>query len=52
MKFSYNWLQEYLQKKLAAPDKLVDILTTHSFEVEGLEQVGTDWVIDVDILRA
>ena len=50
MKFSYNWLQEYYEKKLPAPDKLAEILTLHSFEVEGMNQVGQDWVLEVDIL--
>jgi phenylalanyl-tRNA synthetase beta chain len=34
MIFSYNWLQSFFTKKLPAPEKLAEILTTHSFEVE------------------
>ncbi len=56
MKFSYNWLQSYFppeadkQKKFPKPDKLADLLTMHSFEVEGLEDIEGDVVLDLDIL--
>ena len=50
MKFSYNWLSEYLEKKLPAAEKLAEVLAMHSFEVEGVDKVGGDWVLNVDIL--
>ena len=50
MKFSYNWLQSYFTKKLPEPNKLADILTMHSFEVEEVLKKGRDWILDIDIL--
>jgi len=50
MKFSYNWLQSFFDKKLPKPEKLAEILTMHSFEVEGIEKKGNDFVLDVDVL--
>lgn len=49
MKFSYKWLQSYFKKKLPTPDKLAEVLTMHSFEVEGVEKVEQDWVLDVSV---
>ncbi|MFH1938371.1 MAG: phenylalanine--tRNA ligase subunit beta, partial [Patescibacteria group bacterium] len=44
-------------KKLPAPDKLADLLTFHSFEVEEVKKQGPassagkkDWVLDIDVL--
>ena len=57
MKVSYNWLQDLIGKKLPAPDKLADLLTFHSFEVEEVKKQGPassagkkDWVLDIDVL--
>ncbi len=50
MKFSYNWLKDYLQGKTPSPQKLAELLTFHSFEIEGLEKKGSDWLIDIDVL--
>lgn len=54
MKVSYNWLTEFFDKKLPEPEKLVELLTIKSFEIDGLEKVATDasedFVIDVDVL--
>ena len=50
MLFSYNWLQEYIKNKLPRPEKLAELLTMHSFEVEGIKKVGDDFVLNVDIL--
>ena len=49
MKISYNWLKEYV-KNLPKPEKLADFLTMHSFEVEGIEKIGNDYVLDIDVL--
>lgn len=54
MKISYNWLKEYLVK-LPKPEKLVEILTMHSFEVKNVKEVRlpsgkSDFVLDIDIL--
>lgn len=40
MKVSYKWLNEYLNGKAPKPEKVADLLTMHSMEVEGLEKVG------------
>ena len=55
MKFSYNWLQEFFQKKLPVPKKLAELLTMHSFEVESVKEVrsargGSDFQLDIAIL--
>jgi len=48
MKFSYNWLKQYV--KLPKPEKLAEILTMHSFEVEGMEKIKSDHILDIDVL--
>ena len=50
MKISYNWLQSFFEKKLPVPDKLADLLTFHSFEVEEIKKCDKDWILDIDIL--
>ena len=50
MIFSYNWLKEYLQGKVPTAEKVADLLCFHSFEIEGLEKKGNDWLIDIDVL--
>ncbi len=49
MKFSYNWLKEYIP---GAPDakKLAADLDMRVFEVEQIEKIGNDEVLDVKIL--
>ncbi len=49
MLISYNWLKEYVEN-LPKPEKLADLLTMHSFEVEWIERVGNDHVLDIDVL--
>lgn len=49
MKISYNWLKEYV-KSLPKPEKLADLLTMHSFEVENIEKIGKDYILDIDVL--
>lgn len=39
MKISYNWLQSYFSKKLPEPNKLAELLTMHSFEVEDFKEI-------------
>jgi len=41
MKYSYNWLKELSGTK-KSPEKVVEDLTFHSFEVEGLEKGGVE----------
>ncbi|MBI5742880.1 MAG: phenylalanine--tRNA ligase subunit beta [Candidatus Niyogibacteria bacterium] len=50
MKISYNWLQSFFDKKLPAPAKLAELLTLHSFEVEGVEKNGRDHILECAIL--
>lgn len=50
MKFSYQWLQKYFSEKLPEPKKVADLLTMHSFEVEGIENKGNDFIFDIKIL--
>jgi phenylalanyl-tRNA synthetase beta chain len=50
MKFSYNWLKELIGKKTPKPEKLAELLTLYSFEVEQVEKVGSDFRLDIDIL--
>ena len=46
MKVSYTWLNEFLHNKAPKPEKLADLLTMHSMDVESIEKVGDDFVID------
>lgn len=50
MKFSYNWIKDYIDGKLPEPKKLGDVLMLHSFEVESVEKFSKDWVLDIDVL--
>lgn len=49
MKFSYNWLKEIARFK-ETPSALAEFLTLNAFEVESIEKVGSDHVLDVNIL--
>ena len=49
MIFSYNWLQSFFKKTLPQPEKLADLLTMHSFEVEGIKKIKNDSAIDIDV---
>lgn len=50
MVFSYNWLQSLIKQKLPTPEKLAELLTMHSFEIDELKKVGSDYVFDIAIL--
>ena len=50
MKYSYSWLNEYLDNKLPAPEKTAADLTGRAFEVEEIKKVGQDFVFDIKIL--
>ena len=54
MKISYNWLKEYVSK-LPKPEKLADLLTMHSFEVDEMKEIRfrsgkSDFVLDINVL--
>lgn len=46
MRFSYKWLKELVGFK-ETPQKLAELLTLRSFEVETIEKSGKDWAIDI-----
>jgi phenylalanyl-tRNA synthetase beta chain len=50
MKVSYKWLQEYIQEKLPPVEEVVNALTMHAFEVEGVEEKNGDFLLDVKVL--
>ena len=49
MKYSYNWLKELSGTK-KSPSELAELLTMRAFEVEGIEKVGDDTIIEIDVL--
>ena len=50
MKISYNWLQNYFDKKLPSPDSISEGIIFHSFEVDEMIKVGDDTIFDIKIL--
>jgi phenylalanyl-tRNA synthetase beta chain len=52
MKISYNWLKEYVKISIS-PEKLAEVLTMHSFEVEEIiyQGEGLDGVVVGEILE-
>jgi len=50
MKYSYNWLKDYIVDKLPEPKKLAELLMGRSFEIDALEKKGQDWVLDIKVL--
>lgn len=50
MKVSRAWLQDYFKDKLPSAEAMADMFTFHSFEVEGIERVGSDDVLDLKVL--
>ena len=50
MKINYSWLQSYFDEKLPKPEKLAELLTMHSQEVESVEEKDGDYVFDVKVL--
>ncbi|MCH7882962.1 phenylalanine--tRNA ligase subunit beta [Patescibacteria group bacterium] len=49
MKFSYNWLKEYIPK-LPEPKQVADLVTRHAFEVSEIKKQKGDVIFDIDIL--
>lgn len=49
MKFSYNWLSEYIDK-IPPIKQLVSDLTMRSFEIDSFGQEGKDWIVDIKVL--
>lgn len=58
MKVSYQWLQDYFanpstssgQAPLPPASELEEVIALHAFEIDGIDSVGEDCVIDVDVL--
>lgn len=50
MKISYNWLQQYFDKKLPVAKELSDLINSHVFEVESVEAVDKDTVFDIKVM--
>ena len=50
MKVSYKWLNEFVDGKLPPLETAENVLTMNSNEVDGIEEVGNDYVLDVKIL--
>lgn len=50
MKFSFNWLKEYIDLKKISPEELAKVLTLKSFEVKKISKISRDYILDVDIL--
>jgi len=49
MNVSYNWLQDNIDAPLPAPEELGALLTTHAYELEGIEQIGNDYKMEFDV---
>lgn len=50
MEIKYSWLQSYFKDKLPEPEKLAEILTMHSLEVEAAEKKGGDYIFNMAVL--
>jgi phenylalanyl-tRNA synthetase beta subunit len=50
MKVSYKWINGFLGGKAPKPEKMAELLTMNSMEVEGLEKVGDDFTMDIKTL--
>ncbi len=50
MKISYNWLQQYFDKKLPDAKELSGLINSHVFEVEGVEAIGNDTALDIKVM--
>lgn len=48
MKFSYKWLRDLAPGLAAAPAELERLITLRTAECEGIERIGSDWVIEID----
>ena len=48
MKISLEWLREYVAFDLAA-EQIGDILSDRGFPIEGIEKIGNDTVLDVEL---
>lgn len=49
MLISRNWLQNFFEATLPPTDALVDALTFHAFEIDGVEKRNADDILDVKV---
>ncbi|HLO99985.1 MAG TPA: phenylalanine--tRNA ligase subunit beta [Fimbriimonas sp.] len=49
MKFPYMMLRDFVDTKLTAQE-IGDLLTMAGFELEGIEQVGSDFILDIKVM--
>jgi phenylalanyl-tRNA synthetase beta chain len=49
MKFPYSMLRDYVETNLTA-NQIGDLLTMAGFELEGIEEVGDEWVLDIKVM--
>lgn len=49
MKISYDWLKWYIPE-VVPPEKLVDVITDHLCEVDGVEKKEDNFILDLKIL--
>jgi phenylalanyl-tRNA synthetase beta chain len=49
MKISYSWIKEFVDVKLS-PEKLSDRFTMAGLSVASLDEVGGDWVYDIEVM--
>ena len=50
MKVSYNWLQHHFADKLPSIEEMDAVIALQAFETEGIEEVGNDKILDIDVL--
>ncbi|MDD5146438.1 MAG: phenylalanine--tRNA ligase subunit beta [Candidatus Pacebacteria bacterium] len=50
MKFSYNWIKDYLVGKVPSAQEMAELLMFHSFEIEEVVKKGNDHLIDIKVL--
>jgi phenylalanyl-tRNA synthetase beta chain len=50
MKIVHSWLKDYLGEALPSVETVEELLTFHSFEVDGVEEVEGETVIDISVL--
>ncbi|MGH9645193.1 MAG: phenylalanine--tRNA ligase subunit beta, partial [Bryobacteraceae bacterium] len=48
MKFSYNWLRDLVEQLDTPPRELARLITLKTAESEGVEQHGSDYIIEID----
>ena len=50
MKVVHSWLKDYLGEALPPAETVAELLTFHSFEIDGIDEVAGETVLDVDVL--